>query len=475
MGGRRYPHPPMAAPFTVLIMAAGQGTRMLSDTPKVLHRVAGKSLVEWVADAARAAGANRVVAIVRPGDGVEEGLPDGIEVAEQREGEGTGAAVLAARDAVLDAGEGAESGPVVVLSGDHPLISSDQLEGLLDEHERQDARATLLTTEQIDPTGYGRIVRDSDGTVDRIYETKYPDGLTPEELSVREINLGAYVFDPQTLFHALDNVGLEQGERYLTGVFPLIREEGATIAAHMTDDADAALGINDRAGLMAAEEAAQRKIIEDHARSGVTFLQPGTTRVEAGVTIGRDTTIAPGTVLEGGTVIGERCEIGPHTTLRGATIHDGATVVHSFVIEAEVGADAKVGPFAYLRPGTVIGEGAKAGTFVEIKNSDIGARAKVPHLSYIGDTDVGEDSNLGASTITANYDGRKKHRTKLGKSVKTGIHTSLVAPLDVGDRAYTGAGSTINEDVPDGALGIGRAKQKNIEGYADRVEEDSPK
>jgi bifunctional UDP-N-acetylglucosamine pyrophosphorylase / glucosamine-1-phosphate N-acetyltransferase len=451
-------------------MAAGQGTRMLSDTPKVLHRVAGKPLVEWVADTARAAGAERVIAIVRPGDGVAEGLPDGIEVAEQREGEGTGAAVLAARDAVL--GEGG-SGAVVVLSADHPLITTEQLEGLLDEHERKDARATLLTTDQLDPTGYGRIVRDSDGTVDRIYETKYTDGLTPEELAVREINLGAYVFDPQTLFEALDNVRLEQGERYLTGVLPLIRAEGGTIAAHMTDDADAALGINDRAGLMAADDVAQRRIIETHARAGVTFLQPGTTRVEEGVTIGRDTTIAPGTVLEGTTVIGERCEIGPHTTVRNGTIGDGSTVIHSFVLEAEVRADAKVGPFAYLRPGTVIGEGAKAGTFVEIKNSNIGAGAKVPHLSYIGDADIGEDSNIGASTITANYDGRKKHRTKLGKSVKTGIHTSLVAPLDIGDRAYTGAGSTINEDVPDGALGIGRARQKNIEGYADRVEEDS--
>jgi bifunctional UDP-N-acetylglucosamine pyrophosphorylase/glucosamine-1-phosphate N-acetyltransferase len=471
----------MAAPFTVLIMAAGQGTRMLSDTPKVLHRVAGKPLVEWVADAARAAGADRVVAIVRPGDGVAEGLPDGIEVAEQREGEGTGAAVLAAREAVLGAANAAGSaeagaeGPVVVLSADHPLITSEQLEGLLDEHERQDARATLLTTDQLDPTGYGRIVRDSSGTVDRIFETKYPDGLTPEELSVKEINLGAYAFDATSLFGALEHVGLEQGETYLTGVFPVIRDGGGTIAAHMTDDADAALGINDRAGLMAAEEAAQRRIIEDHARAGVTFLQPGTTRVEAGVTIGRDTTIGPGTVLEGTTVVGERCEIGPHTTLRDATIRDGATVIHSFVLEADVGAEARVGPFAYLRPGTVIGERAKVGTFVEIKNSDIGAGAKVPHLSYLGDADVGEDSNLGASTITANYDGRKKHRTKLGKSVKTGIHTSLVAPLDIGARAYTGAGSTINEDVPDGALGIGRAKQKNIEGYADRVEEDSQK
>jgi bifunctional UDP-N-acetylglucosamine pyrophosphorylase / glucosamine-1-phosphate N-acetyltransferase len=475
MGAPRYPHHPMAAPFTVLIMAAGQGTRMRSDTPKVLHRVAGKSLVEWVADAARAAGAERVVAIVRPGDGVAEGLPDGIEVAEQREGEGTGAAVLAARDAVLAAGDRVGMGPVVVLSGDHPLITSEQLEGLLDEHQKHKARATLLTTDQLDPTGYGRIVRDSSGNVDRIFETKYADGLTPEELAVNEINLGAYVFDAQTLFDALDNVGLEEGERYLTGVFPLIRQEGGTIAAHMTDDADAALGINDRVGLMAADEAAQRRIIEGHARAGVTFLQPGTTRVEAGVTIGRDTIIAPGTVLEGTTAIGEGCEIGPHTTARDATIRDGASVVHSFVLGAEVGSHAKIGPFAYLRPGTVIGERAKVGTFVEIKNSDIGAGAKVPHLSYIGDADVGEDSNLGASTITANYDGRKKHRTKLGKSVKTGIHTSLVAPLDVGERAYTGAGSTIDEDVPDGALGIGRAKQKNIEGYADRVEEDSQK
>jgi bifunctional UDP-N-acetylglucosamine pyrophosphorylase/glucosamine-1-phosphate N-acetyltransferase len=469
----------MAAPFTVLIMAAGQGTRMRSDVPKVLHRVAGKSLVEWVADAARAAGAERVVAIVRPGDGVAEGLPEGIEVAEQREGEGTGAAVLAAREAVLDAGAGAgvsvDPGPVVVLSADQPLITPAQLEALLDEHEKHQARATLLTTERLDPTGYGRIVRDSSGNVDRIFETKYTDGLTPEELAVDEINLGTYVFDATTLFDALENVGLEQGERYLTAVFPLIRQKGGTIAAHMTDDADAALGINDRVGLMAAEEAAQRRIVEGHARAGVTFLQPGTSRVEAGVTIGRDTTIGPGTVLEGTTAIGERCEIGPHTTVRNATIGDGSTVVHSFVLEAEVGADAKIGPFAYLRPGTVIGKGAKVGTFVEIKNSDIGAGAKVPHLSYIGDADVGEDSNLGASTITANYDGRRKHRTKLGKSVKTGIHTSLVAPLDIGTRAYTGAGSTINEDVPDGALGIGRARQKNIEGYADRVEEDSQK
>ena len=456
----------MAAPFTVLIMAAGQGTRMRSETPKVLHRLAGKPLVGWVIDAAREAGAERVVAVVRPGDGVAEGLPDGVEVAEQVEGEGTGAAVLAARGLL---GEG----PVVVLSGDQPLTTTEQLEGLLAEHADKEAVATLLTTDRIDPAGMGRIIRDGDDTVDRIVETKHTDGVAPEELAVREVNLGTYVFNAQVLFDALDKVGLEHGERYLTGVFPVIREAGGTVAAHMTDDADAALGVNDRAGLMAAEEAAQRRLLEQHAREGVTFHLPGTIRVETGVTIGRDTVIEPGTVLEGGTTVGERCRIGPHTTARGAAIGDGATVIHAFVLEAEVGPEALVGPFAYLRPGTKVGEGAKVGTFVEVKNSDIGAGAKVPHLSYLGDADVGENANLGASTITANYDGRKKHRTKIVKSAKTGSHTSLVAPLDVGDRAYTGAVSTITGDIPEGALGIAREKQKNIEGYADRVEEDS--
>src|SRR5215213_4905500 len=440
----------MAAPFTVLIMAAGQGTRMRSDVPKVLHRIAGRTLVGWVVDAARQAGAQRVLAIVRPGDGVREGLPEGIEVVEQVEGEGTGAAVLAAGDSM-------DGGNVVVMSGDQPLVTAEQLEGLIAEHESRGAGATLLTTDQLDPAGYGRVVRDGDETVKRIVETKYTEGVPPDDLAVREINLGTYVFDAEKLLAALGQVELERGERYLTGVFPVMRDNGLTIAAYKTDDADAAIGVNDRVGLMRAEEAAQRRLVEEHARAGVTFLQPGTTRLEAGVTIGRDTVIGPGTVLEGSTSIGERCEVGPYVVIRDAAIHD----------------DVKVGPFSYIRPGTVVHEGAKVGTFVEIKNSDIGAGSKVPHLSYIGDADVGEGSNLGASTITANYDGKQKHRTKLGKSVNTGIHTSLVAPLDVGDRAYTGAGSTISEDIPDGALGIERGKQKNIEGYADRMEEDS--
>jgi len=242
----------------------------------------------------------------------------------------------------------------------------------------------------------------------------------------------------------------------------------------INDDVLSAMGVNSRVGLMEVERLAQRKLIESHARNGVTFISPDTTSVEAGVEIGEDTTIGPGVSLRGATRIGSGCEVGPHSTLTDATLGDRIRVPHSYLLECEVGDEATIGPFAYLRPGTVVHEKAKVGTFVEVKNSEIGRGAKVPHLSYIGDADVGDESNLGASTITANYDGRRKHRTKLGKRVKTGIHTSLVAPLNVGDGAYTGAGSAITEDIPEDALGIARPKQTNIEGYAERDEEDSP-
>jgi bifunctional UDP-N-acetylglucosamine pyrophosphorylase/glucosamine-1-phosphate N-acetyltransferase len=466
LGAPLYPDWPMPEPFTVLIMAAGQGTRMRSETPKVLHRVCGKPMVEWVIDAAREAGAGRVVCVVRPGDRVAEGLPESVTVAEQREGEGTGAAVLAAREAV-------EDGSVVVLSGDHPLVTPAQIAGLVDEHRRVGAAATLLSTDQLDPTGYGRIVRTAGGEVARIVETKYTDGVPLEELRIREINLGTYVFEAPHVFDALDEVRLDNDERYLTGVLPVLRGDGAKVIAHLTDDAAVALGVNDRVGLMQAEALAQQRILEHHALQGVTFLHPGTTRVEADVSIGADTTIGPGVSLLGRTSVGQGCEIGPHTTLVDARVGDRAAVLHAHVVDAEIHDDATIGPFSYLRPGTVVRRGAKVGSFVEVKNSDIGEGAKVPHLSYIGDAEVGERSNLGASTITANYDGKTKHRTKLGKSVKTGVHTSLVAPVDVGDRAYTGAGSVITGDVPEGALGIARSKQRNVEGYADRVEEDA--
>ncbi|MFL5918696.1 MAG: bifunctional UDP-N-acetylglucosamine diphosphorylase/glucosamine-1-phosphate N-acetyltransferase GlmU [Gaiellaceae bacterium] len=428
-----------------LIMAAGHGTRMRSRTPKVLHPVCGRPMLGWVVDAARRAGADRVVAIVRPDTGVAEAAGEGVDVAEQREGEGTASAVDAARD--LLAGEDT----ILLLSGDHPLITGELLTELLEAHAEQGADATILTTEELDPEAYGRIVRDKKGRVEQIVETKDETKVAPEHLEIREINLGTYVFNGPALFEALEKVEpADNGERYLTAVFPLLDSVGA----HATDDISSAAGVNDRADLMAIEEVAQARIIDRHARAGVTFRAPGTVVVDASVEIGEDTVIEAGVTLKGATTVGA-----------------GVTIAHSYVTDSEIGDGATIGPFAHLRPGTVIGESAKIGTFVETKNADIGAGAKVPHLSYLGDADVGEEANVAAGNITANYDGFTKSRTKIGKRAKTGVNNSFVAPVTVGDDAYTGAGSVIDEDVPDGALGISRPEQKTIEGYAERAKQ----
>ena len=456
----------MSERFTVLVMAAGRGTRMRSSLPKVLHPICGKAMVQWVIDAARGAGASEVVCVTRPGDGVAEGLPDDVALAEQREGEGTGAAVIAAREAV------GGRGTVVVLSGDHPLVSSELIDALLATHRREQAAATILTTADLDPRGYGRILRADDGSIERIVETKYTEGLGADTLAVREINLGTYAFEADYLWSSLAEVAEDGGERYLTGVFPLLRERGGRVVSHLTRDVTSAVGVNDRVGLMDADRLAQRRILERHARAGVTFLSPESVRVEAGVEIGEDTTVGPGVTLRGATTVAERCTIGPATTITDSRLGAGATALHSFLVGATVERGASVGPFAYLRPGAHIGEGAKIGTFVEVKNSEVGAGAKVPHLSYLGDADVGEGANVAAGNITANYDGFAKHRTTIGKDAKTGVNASYVAPVSVGEGAYIGAGSVITEDVPDGALGISRPDQENVEGYAERVEKE---
>jgi bifunctional UDP-N-acetylglucosamine pyrophosphorylase / glucosamine-1-phosphate N-acetyltransferase len=456
----------MAEQLTVLVMAAGKGTRMRSALPKVLHPICGRPMVEWVIAAAKAAGAAEVVCVTRPGDGVAEGLPEDVKIVEQATGEGTGAAVLAARDAV------APGSQVMILSGDQPLISEQLLSELVAAHADAGAAATLLTTEGLDPSGYGRIVRDADGSIERIVETKDPSGVPPEELAIREVNLGTYVFDATALYAALDAVGMEGGETYLTGVFPLLRGEGKTVAAHVTADTTSAVGVNSRLDLMDAEWLAQRRILERHALAGVSFLAPESTRVEADVEIGGDTTIGPGVTLRGDTRIGAGCEIGPQTTITDSSLADGVTCIHSFVTGARIEPGGSVGPFAYLRPGAHIGEGAKVGTFVEVKNSEIGAGAKVPHLSYLGDADVGDGANVAAGNITANYDGFRKHRTKIGAGARTGVNSSFVAPVTVGDGAYIGAGSVISDDVPPGALGISRPEQKNVDGYTERIEKE---
>jgi bifunctional UDP-N-acetylglucosamine pyrophosphorylase / glucosamine-1-phosphate N-acetyltransferase len=453
-------------PFTAVVMAAGQGTRMRSATPKVLHELCGRPMVAWPVRAALEAGAERVVVVTSPGIDLAPALPDGARTAVQPVADGTGGAVLAA---LPDTAPGV---PVVVLSGDVPLVSAEAIERLVGAHGASAAAATMVTTELDDPSGYGRVVRDGDGHVERVVETKKDGDATPEQLRIREVNTGIFCFDHDALSDALPRVGTDnaQGERYLPDVLTVLRAGGAVVDAHVVDDPGLVLGINDRVALADVRAVAQRRILEGHMRAGVTIVDPGSTLIDADVVIGRDTTIEPATYLRGTTTIGQNAAVGPCTTVIDSALGDGVRVLHSYLHQAELQAGATVGPFAYLRPGTVLRAGAKVGTFVEVKNSDIGEDAKVPHLSYIGDADVGPRTNLGAATITANYNAKTKtkSRTTIGAEVRTSVDTTLVAPVSLGDRAYTAAGSVVVSDVPDAALAVARARQQNIEGYADR-------
>jgi bifunctional UDP-N-acetylglucosamine pyrophosphorylase / glucosamine-1-phosphate N-acetyltransferase len=450
-------------------MAAGKGTRMRSSVPKVLHEVCGRPMVAWPIAAARAAGAERVCVIVSPDSPVPDALPNGTETVVQEQADGTGGALRAALEVI------GASDTVVVLSGDHPLVSTEIIAELVSTHSDAGAGATVMTTKLENPGSYGRIVRGEDGSVERIVEAKKPGDATLEELQIKEINAGTYAFAGAPLADALGRIDNDnsQGEYYLGDVLPLIREAGLTIAAYESPDPGVNLGVNDRVDLARATEEARNRILERHMRDGVTILDPGATWVDADVEIAPDVTIAPGSSLRGSTSVGSGSVIGPMTTLIDSRLGERVTVPHSYLSSCEVADGAEVGPFAYLRPDARLGEGAKAGAFVEIKNSEIGEGAKVPHLSYVGDADVGAGSNLGAGTITANYDGSRKHRTKIGKDVRTGVDTALVAPVEVGDGAYTGAGSVITEDVPAGDLGISRAEQQNVEGYAERKAKES--
>ena len=455
----------MAGPV-VVILAAGQGTRMKSQVPKALHDLCGKPLVRWPVDAALAAGASKVVVVGGPDRAIEPLLPDGATLAVQEQPRGTGDAVLAA------AGEIAPTDSVVVISGDVPLITAEAIEALAQAHAADGAAATMATMILDDPTGYGRVIRNGDGSVERVVETKAPGDATDEELAIEEVNTGVYAFAGGPMVDALRRVTPDnaQGEIYLPDALPVLRADGQRIAAYVVDDATLTLGVNDRADLAEVTALARLRILRHHMRNGVTMLSPQTTIIDAGVTIGADTVLEQGCTLRGATRIGERCRIGPHATITDADLGHEVTARHTWIEGAAAEDGVTIGPYAYLRPGTVLRRGSKAGTFVEIKNSDVGAGTKVPHLSYIGDTDIGEESNLGAATITANYDARtkRKTRTRLGKRVKTSVDTTLVAPVELGDDAYTAAGSVITEDVPEAALGIARARQRNVEGYARR-------
>jgi bifunctional UDP-N-acetylglucosamine pyrophosphorylase / glucosamine-1-phosphate N-acetyltransferase len=445
-------------------MAAGEGTRMRSSQPKMLHPVCGRPLVAWPILAAREAGAGRVAVIVSPDRDISAGLPDGVETIVQPQPDGTGGALRAALDPIRDAET------VVVLSGDHPLLSAETIAGLLSAHREAGAAATMLTIELDDPGAYGRVVRGADGEFERVVEAKAAGDATPEELAIREVNAGTYVFDAERLAVALGEIANEnaQGEYYLTDVFSALRAGGHSVATHPADDIGATMGVNNRVELAEAETEARRRLLDAHMLAGVTVVDPGSTWIDADVAIAADARIEPGTTLRGATEIGAGSVVGPLTTLIDTKLGERVAVPHSYLVECEVLDDCNVGPFAYLRPGAQLEPGAKAGTFVEIKSSRIGAGAKVPHLAYVGDADVGEGANLGAGTVTANYDGFRKHRTTIGRDARIGVDTMLIAPVEVGDAAYTGAGAVIKDDVPEGALAVSDNDQRNIEGYAER-------
>jgi bifunctional UDP-N-acetylglucosamine pyrophosphorylase / glucosamine-1-phosphate N-acetyltransferase len=449
---------------TVVIMAAGQGTRMRSAVPKVLHPVCGKAMVAWPIDAAREAGAGRIAVVVSAERDISAAMPEGVEIVVQEIADGTGGAVRAAAELV------ASSETVLVLSGDVPLVSAGMISALLSSHEQSGAAATVVTAILDQPGSYGRIVRDSGGGVERIVETKAAGDASADELAIDEINAGIYAFDSGPLSDALDRIAADnaQGEYYLPDVLAPIRAAGGSVLPFVSEDPNVILGINSRADLAVVEAEARRQILERHMLAGATVVDPGATWIEAGVEIAADVRIEPGCSLIGACRIGTGSVVGPHTTLIDSELGADVSVPHSYLVECSVADRCTVGPFAYLRPRARLEEGAKAGSFVEIKNSTVGARSKVPHLSYIGDAEVGEGSNLGAATITANYDGFTKHRTTIGRNVRTGVDTTLIAPVEVGDEAYTGAGSVIGEDVPAGSLALTRAEQVHVEGYAER-------
>jgi bifunctional UDP-N-acetylglucosamine pyrophosphorylase/glucosamine-1-phosphate N-acetyltransferase len=449
-----------------VVLAAGKGTRMKSRLPKAAHPLCGKPLARYAADLCRSVGAERVLMVVGHGaDAVCNAVGDDVEYVTQEPQLGTGHAVQQTAPLLRDF-----PGAVLIVNGDVPLLTSETLKALLDRHHETGAAATLLSAVLDDPASYGRIVRRSDGGVERIVERK---DATPEIAAVREVNAGVYCFAGPDLFNTVFRLdpNNEQGELYLTDVIGTLVAEGKRVEACVTDDPHVMLGVNDRVELAQAAAILRARINRRWMLEGVTMVDPASTYIDADVEIGPDTVILPMTLLEGGTRVGAGCRLGPSTTIRECTLGDGVTVQYSLVVEAEIADETAIGPFAQLRPGCTLGKGVKVGNFVELKKSAIGDHAKVSHLSYIGDADVGERANIGAGTITCNYDGRKKHRTTIGAGAFVGSHSTLIAPVEIGENAYIAAASPINQDVPPDALAIARSRQTNKDGWARRKRE----
>ncbi|KZS61010.1 bifunctional UDP-N-acetylglucosamine diphosphorylase/glucosamine-1-phosphate N-acetyltransferase GlmU [Mycobacterium pseudokansasii] len=459
----------------VVVLAAGPGTRMRSDTPKVLHTLGGRSMLAHSLHAMTKLAPQHLVVVLghdhqRISPLVAElaqTLGRTIDVALQDRPLGTGDAVRCGLSALPDD----YAGIVVVASGDTPLLDADTLADLIATHSAAhpagQAAVTVLTTTLSDPHGYGRILRTQDNEVMAIVEQT---DATPSQREIREVNTGVYAFDIAALRSALSRLSSNnaQQELYLTDVIAILRRDGHTVSARHVDDSALVAGVNNRVQLAQLGAELNRRIVATHQLAGVTVIDPATTWIDVDVTIGRDTVIHPGTQLLGRTQIGGHCVIGPDTTLTDVTVGDSATVIRTHGASSSIGDGATVGPFTYLRPGTVLGADGKLGAFVEVKNSTIGTGTKVPHLTYVGDADIGEHSNIGASSVFVNYDGTAKQRTTIGSHVRTGSDTMFVAPVTVGDGAYTGAGTVVREDVPPGALAVSAGPQRNIENWVPR-------
>jgi bifunctional UDP-N-acetylglucosamine pyrophosphorylase/glucosamine-1-phosphate N-acetyltransferase len=457
--------------ISVLVLAAGPGTRMRSDTPKVLHPIAGRSMLSHSLHAITKLAPQHVVAVLGHDHqriapivaDLAEALGRSVDVALQDRPLGTGHAVLCGLSALPDG----YAGTVVVTSGDTPLLDADTLADLIATHGAAGAAVTLLTTTLADPAGYGRILRTQDDEVMAIVE--HTDA-TPSQRQIHEVNAGVYAFDTAALRSALSSLSSNnaQQELYLTDVVAILRQDGQAVHARHVDDSALVAGVNNRVQLAELGAELNRRIVAAHQMAGVTIVDPATTWIDVDVTIGRDTIVHPGTQLLGHTQVGSHCVIGPDTSLTDVTVGDGASVVRTHGSSSAIGGGADVGPFTYLRPGTVLGSDGKLGAFVEVKNSTIGAGTKVPHLTYVGDADIGEHSNIGASSVFVNYDGISKRRTTVGSHVRTGSDTMFVAPVNVGDGAYTGAGTVLRDDVPPGALAVSAGPQRNIENWVQR-------
>ncbi|MEY2698843.1 MAG: hypothetical protein RL720_799 [Actinomycetota bacterium] len=452
------------AQLAIVVLAAGQGTRMKSSTPKLLHKLGGVSVVSHVLATARELQAAHVVSVVRHErdrlvEVIEVDLPESI-IVDQDEVPGTGRAVELAVAALPDG----FAGDVLVVNGDVPLLDAETLQGLINQHRDAQAAATVLSTILDDATGYGRVIRSADGNLEKLVEHK---DANEDELAIKEINAGIYVFSAPELRAQLSNLTLDnaQGEKYITDVIGLLREAGATVAAVEILDSWKVEGINDRAQLSRAAGLLNGLIVRGWQLAGVTITDPATTWIDMQVQLAADVEIKPGTQLLGATVVETGAVIGPDTTLLDTEVGEGAVVKRTDATLSVIGAGASVGPFSYLRPGTYLEADGKIGTFVETKNARIGKGSKVPHLSYVGDATIGDGSNIGAGTIFANYDGVTKSHTTVGSHVRTGSHNTFVAPISIGDGAYSGAGAVIRKDVPAGALAINVAPQRNMDGW----------